>query len=76
VLRQYVSCLFVLGLFVLGLMAALLSPAAVAQQSSPDTSYSLPSDADLDALLAARNWKGLGAARYRPPVKARTFGEG
>jgi hypothetical protein len=47
-------------------MAALLFPAAVAQQSPPDTSYSLPSDADLDALLAARNWKGLGGALSRP----------
>lgn len=60
-LRQYVSCLSVLGL-----VAALLSPAAIAQQTPPDTSYSLPSDADLDALLAARNWKGLGGALSRP----------
>jgi hypothetical protein len=47
-------------------MAALSSPAAVAQQSPPDTSYSLPSDAYLDALLAARNWKGLGGALSHP----------
>lgn len=59
--RQRVSCLFVVGL-----LTMLLSPAAVAQQSPPDTSYSLPSDADLDALLAARNWKGLGGALSRP----------
>jgi hypothetical protein len=40
--------------------------AAKAQEPPANTSTPLPSDADLDALLAARNWDALGAALSRP----------
>jgi hypothetical protein len=62
VLRQSISCLFVAGLFSLA-----LSPAALAQRlPPPDTSHGLASDADLDALLAARSWDRLGNALSQP----------
>jgi hypothetical protein len=35
---------------------------ATAQQPPANVSVSLPSDGELDALLSARNWNGLGAA--------------
>jgi hypothetical protein len=61
--RQYVSCLFVVGLFS---VIALLSPVAVAQRLPPETSHALPPYADLDALLAARSWNRLGEALSQP----------
>ena len=61
--RQYVSCLFVVGLFS---AVTLLSPAAVAQRLPAETSHALPSYADLDALLAARSWNRLGDALSQP----------
>lgn len=61
--RQYVSCLVAVGLFS---VAALLSPAAVAQRLPAETSHALPSYTDLDALLAARNWNRLGDALSQP----------
>jgi hypothetical protein len=61
--RQYVSCLLAVGLFS---VAALLSPAAVAQRLPAETSHALPSYADLDALLAARSWNRLGDALSQP----------
>ena len=60
--RQRASYLFVVGFLS---VADLLSPAAVAQQLLPDSSHSLPSDADLDALLAARNWNALESSLIR-----------
>jgi hypothetical protein len=47
---------------------ALVSPfaPAAAQNLPPVALEAIPSDAELDALLAARNWKGLGAALSVP----------
>lgn len=44
-------------------MAAFVIPA---EGQTPPASSALPSDADLDALLAARNWKALGTIMSRP----------
>jgi hypothetical protein len=47
-------------------------PAFGQDQSAPGVA-ALPSDSDLDALLAARNWNGLAAALGRPAI-GETFG--
>jgi hypothetical protein len=60
-LHQRLSIL--IGLAIFSAFALHIS-VAIAQQSS--ASASLPSDAELDALLAARNWNGLAAVLPRP----------
>lgn len=57
------SILFALAIF--SAFVPVLS-AATAQEPPPDISIPLPSDADLDALLAVRNWDALGAVLSRP----------
>ena len=66
-MRQRLSILIALAVFT---TLAQFSDNAIAQQGRPvEASSSFPSDAELDALLAARNWNGLEAAFSRPLVK-------
>jgi hypothetical protein len=53
-------CLAILSSFVWSL------PAAEAQQAPGNVPASLPSDVDLDAMLAGRKWNDLGATLSRP----------
>jgi hypothetical protein len=57
--------LILLALTIFSAFVPFLS-AAKAQEPPSNTSATLPSDADLDALLAVRNWDALGAALSRP----------
>lgn len=61
--RQRLSIL--IGLAIFSVFAPDIS-VVTAQQPPSNVSASLPSDAELDALLSARNWNGLAAALSRP----------
>jgi hypothetical protein len=65
-LRQRLSVLSALAIFS---AFALHISVAAAQEPPANVPAPLPSDVELDALLSARNWNGLGAAlsRLGPP---------
>ncbi len=63
-MRRSTVLLIGLSLCELACLLRILPANAQSQQIAP--SAALPSDADLDAMLAARNWKGLGAALSQP----------
>jgi len=64
---------FLIGFACCGLIAAATAPQAVAQNQPATTIEALPTDAALDALLAARDWNKLGMVLSRP-TDAASFG--
>lgn len=55
-----------MGLALCGFAYLSTAPLSSAQSQQLAPSAALPSDADLDAMLAAQNWQGLGAALSQP----------